>query len=324
MPQKTAPPACLAADLSADLTADVDAFLAHLSSERRLSPHTVQASRRDLGQLAAFLAGRGCGAWNRVTAADSRAFTAALHARGLSGRSIRRVLSSARGLYRYLHREKRAAANPFAGQTAPRARPPLPRVLDTGQAGQLVAVDGGGFYAVRDRAMLELLYSSGLRLAELVALRAADVELKNCEVRVTGKGGKTRIVPVGRFAVAAVERWLRLRAETGASEVGGGGEGEGVLFVTKNGGALGARAVQKRIRHWALRRGLALPVSPHMLRHSFATHLLESSGDLRAVQELLGHADISTTQIYTHLDFQHLAKVYDQAHPRARKKSTVD
>lgn len=324
MPQKTAPPARPAADLAAGLTADVDAFLNHLGSERRLSPHTVQASRRDLGQLAAFLAGRGCGAWNRVTAADGRAFTAALHSRGLSGRSIRRVLSSARGFYRYLHREKRAAANPFAGQTAPRARPPLPRVLDTGQAGQLVAVDGGGFYAVRDRAMLELLYSSGLRLAELVALRAADVDLKSCEVRVTGKGGKTRIVPVGRFAAAAVERWLRLRAGTGASEVGGGGEGGGVLFVTKNGGALGARAVQKRIRHWAQQSGLALPVSPHMLRHSFATHLLESSGDLRAVQELLGHADISTTQIYTHLDFQHLAKVYDQAHPRARKKSAVD
>lgn len=320
MPQKTAPPACPAADLTANLAADVDAFLNHLSSERRLSPHTVQASRRDLAQLAAFLAGRGCNAWNTVTAADGRAFTAALHARGLSGRSIRRVLSSARGLYRYLHREKLAAANPFAGQTAPRARPPLPRVLDTGQAGQLVAVDGGGFYAVRDRAMLELLYSSGLRLAELVALRAADVDLKSCEVRVTGKGGKTRIVPVGRFAAAAVERWLRLRAEIG----GDGEEGGGVLFVTKNGGALGARAVQKRIRHWALRRGLALPVSPHMLRHSFATHLLESSGDLRAVQELLGHADISTTQIYTHLDFQHLAKVYDQAHPRARKKSAAD
>jgi len=191
----------------------------------------------------------------------------------------------------------------------------LPKVLDVDQTTRLVDINAADPLAQRDRAMLELMYSSGLRLSELVALNMDEVDLDDAIVGVTGKGNKRRYVPIGRYAVDALNRWLQIRGGLASSE-------ETALFVSRRGKRLGARAVQERLRQWAIRQGLPTHVHPHMLRHSFASHLLESSGDLRAVQELLGHADIRTTQVYTHLDFQHLAKVYDAAHPRARRKKS--
>lgn len=293
---------------------DLADFLGYLKSERRVSPHTLAAYRCDLERLAAFCATRGLARWQDLEAAQLRVFAAGFHHRGLSGKSIARTLSAVRAFYRYLLREGRVHGNPAAGVAAPRAARRLPRTLTPEQAARLVEIEGEGALAARDRAMLELLYSSGLRLAELVALDIEDLDLSDGSVKVTGKGRKTRIVPVGRQACAALAQWLVARASLA-------GAGERALFVARDGRRLGVRSVQLRLARWARRRGLAVPVSPHTLRHSFASHLLESSGDLRAVQELLGHANLTTTQIYTHLDFQHLARVYDQSHPRARRKT---
>jgi integrase/recombinase XerC len=238
----------------------------------------------------------------------------ALHRRGLSGKSIQRALSALRSFYRYLLREKIVTCNPASGVSAPKSARRLPDTLNADQAARLVALEARDPLAVRDRAMLELLYSSGLRLSELVNLNIPELDLSAGSVRVTGKGRKVREVPVGAKARAALRDWLAVRTEFARTE-------EAAVFVARNGRRLGARAVQQRLRQWAKRQGLEVPVHPHMLRHSFASHVLESSGDLRAVQEMLGHANISTTQIYTHLDFQHLAGVYDKAHPRARRKT---
>ena len=231
---------------------------------------------------------------------------------GLGGRSIQRALSAARTFFRYLLRENQVTASPFQGLRAPRQPRHLPSTLDVDQACLLVAAAGEDPLARRDRAMLELLYSSGLRLAELVDTDVEDVDLHDGVIRVIGKGSKARLVPVGRYAIEALKRWLVLRRNWRPQD--------DALFVTKRGTRLGPRAVQQRVALWARRQDVGVPVHPHMLRHSFASHLLESSGDLRTVQELLGHADISTTQVYTHLDFQHLARVYDRAHPRARRR----
>ncbi len=293
--------------------ADVAAFLRHLRYERRLSPHTAAAYRRDLEQLTAFCRQAGVADWRGFEARRARDYVGHLHRRGLSAASIQRALSAARAFYRHLLRERRAAHNPFTGVSAPRGAKRLPKALSVDQAGLLVAVPTDDARALRDRAMLELFYSSGLRLAELVSLDVQDLDLGDALVRVTGKGSKTRVVPIGRHARAALRDWLTARARQP------GGDSPAV-FTGRAGRRISPRAVQLRLRHWARRQGLEAPVHPHMLRHSFASHLLESSGDLRAVQELLGHANISTTQIYTHLDYQHLAKVYDQAHPRARRK----
>jgi integrase/recombinase XerC len=236
-----------------------------------------------------------------------------LHRQGLAGRSIARALSSARSFQRYLLREGLAAHNAFTGVAAPKAGKRLPKALSVDQAARLMQIDGDEPLTRRDHALFELLYSSGLRLAELVSINVTDVDLRDGTVTVTGKGAKTRIVPVGTQARAAIQTWLQDRAALAAV-------GESALFLGRNGKRLGARAVQLRLKQWAVRQGIEVPIHPHMLRHSFASHLLESSGDLRAVQELLGHADLSTTQVYTHLDFQHLAKVYDAAHPRARRR----
>ena len=289
-------------------------FLDHLRHERRLSPLTCLHYARDLARLAAYCDDRAVRGWSGLDNTRVRAFAAALHRQGLSGKSIRRALSATRTFYRYLLREGLAPHNPAAGVAAPKPARRLPRSLTTDEAVHLMTAEGEGALGRRDRALFELLYSSGLRLAELVALDVGDVDLADGAARVTGKGGKTRLAPVGSHACGALRKWLPERAVLARP-------GEAALFVGRDGGRLGARSVQLRLRAWARRRGLRQPVHPHMLRHSFATHLLESSGDLRAVQELLGHADISTTQIYTHLDFQHLARVYDQAHPRARKKT---
>jgi len=289
----------------------LDGFLEHMRSERRMSAHTINNYRRDLERLSVFCAAQAIDHWGKFKPQHARAFVARLHRDGLGGKSIQRMLSAARSLYRYLLREGIAQQNPLVGIVAPKSGKRLPKTLSADQSSRLMEIDGDQPLVVRDRAILELLYSSGLRLAELVSLDVPDVDLKDEVVRVTGKGAKTRVVPVGRCARDAIRRWLAARAPA---------PGEHALFVGRAGRRLGARSVQQRLRYWARRQQIGVPVNPHMLRHSFASHLLESSGDLRAVQELLGHANISTTQIYTHLDFQHLTRVYDSAHPRAHKK----
>jgi integrase/recombinase XerC len=283
-----------------------------MQSLQHLSGNTRSAYRRDLAGLRAWCEERELKRWRDLDGRQLRAYIAARHRRGLSGRSLQRALCAIRAYYRHLMRSGKAEANPAEGLVTPKSPKRLPRALDADQAAELVAIRGDDALSLRDRAMLELMYSSGLRLAELVGLDLDGLDLADATVTVTGKGRKTRKVPVGRYAVEALRDWLKIRPQLAA-------ESGRAVFVSGRGRRISPRAVQQRFRHWSVKQGLATHVHPHMLRHSFATHVLESSGDLRAVQELLGHADISTTQIYTHLDFQHLARVYDQAHPRARK-----
>jgi integrase/recombinase XerC len=289
----------------------IERFLSHLSFERRMSSHTVLAYRHDLGRLAAFCEKRDVKRWAALNNFQVRAYAASEHAGGIAPRSIQRRLSAARSFYEYLMREGAVKNNPALEVRAPKSKKRLPATLDVDQMGRLLNFRVDDSLSARDKAMMELFYSSGLRLGELVGLDVAAVDLAERTVRVLGKGQKTRIVPVGRHAIDALKKWLIERAAVA---------GKGALFVGKSGRPLSVRAVQLRVGTWARRQGLSMHVHPHMFRHSFATHLLESSGDLRGVQELLGHADISTTQVYTHLDFQHLASVYDAAHPRARRR----
>ena len=288
-------------------------YLAHLRTERRLSPHTEAAYRRDLEALAAWCDAERIAGWKQLDNFHIRTFAAREHRDGLGPRSIQRRLSALRGFFNYLIREDVIDANPAADIRAPKAPKRLPKTLDVDQVASLLSYPANSPLKRRDHAMLELLYSSGLRLAELAGLDVVDLDLGDRTVRVLGKGSKTRILPVGKQAIAALRTWL---AERTALARGG----TTALFVGQNGERLGARAIQRRIGRWATAAGVGVPVHPHLLRHSFATHLLESSRDLRGVQELLGHADISTTQVYTHLDFQHLARIYDEAHPRARRR----
>ncbi len=246
--------------------------------------------------------------------AQIRRFVSQLHSQGLDGKSLARVLSAWRGFFTYLCRDHGHDHNPCLGIRAPKAAKRLPHALSPDEAGRLMQPGAGDALAVRDRAILELLYSSGLRLSELTGLALDDVNYRDATIRVTGKGAKTRVVPVGSYALAALRAWLVERAPLAP-------QGEQAMFLARNGAPLSARSVQARLKQWGLKLGLPGNVHPHALRHSFASHLLQSSGDLRAVQDMLGHASISTTQVYTHLDFQHLARVYDAAHPRARKKS---
>ena len=294
----------------------LEKFLLHLGAERRLSPLTSIHYRRDLTQCMAYCDSAGIMDWDGLNTAEVRGWVAAMHRRGLSGKSIQRALSALRSFYRYLLREQAVARNPASGVTAPKSARRLPRTLTTDQAARLMTFDGRDPLVRRDRALLELLYSSGLRLSELVNLDLSELDLSGGLVRVTGKGKKVRDVPVGAKARDALREWLAVRGQFTGPE-------QPAVFVTRRGRRLGGRAVQNRLRLRAAKQGMEVPVHPHMLRHSFASHVLESSGDLRAVQEMLGHANISTTQIYTHLDFQHLASVYDKAHPRARKKTTA-
>jgi integrase/recombinase XerC len=291
----------------------IERYLAHLRTERRLSPNTESSYRRDLGALTAFCDFERLGTWTRLDNFHIRTFAAREHRDGLGPRSVQRRLSALRGFFNYLIREKVIEANPAADIRAPKAARRLPKTLDVDQVASLLTRKTADPLSRRDLAMLELLYSSGLRLAELVGLDVGDLDLADRTVRVLGKGSKTRILPVGRQALTTLRTWLSDRATIVKP-------GVMALFVGQGGRRLGARAVQQRIRRWAAGSELGIPVHPHLLRHSFATHLLESSRDLRGVQELLGHADISTTQIYTHLDFAHLARVYDEAHPRARRR----
>lgn len=287
-------------------------FLAQLRQERRLSPHTAQGYARDVRKLLALA---GPTALEDLQLHQIRRFVAQLHGRGLGGRSLARLLSAWRGFFHYLARDHGFSRNPCTGVRAPKSPKALPKALSPDEATRLVSITGDDVATVRDRAIFELFYSSGLRLSELTALTPSDLNFTDATVRVLGKGAKTRVVPVGSHALQALQDWMRLRA--GLVRDAGAG-----LFVNPRGAALSPRVVQQRLKMWAVRQGLPGNVHPHMLRHSFASHLLQSSGDLRAVQELLGHASISTTQVYTHLDFQYLAKVYDQAHPRARRKSS--
>jgi len=288
-------------------------FFSHLEHERRLSPKTIINYQRDLKRVSAFCDARHLQHWPQLDIHQVRALVAQLHREGLQGSSIARLLSSVRSLFRYLLREEQVTHNPAEGVSAPKLKRKLPKVLDADQVGRLLDIKGKDPLSIRDRAIMELMYSSGLRLAELVSLDLNDVDFPDALVRVIGKGSKTRVLPVGRFAVEALKDWLVQREGLAKPD-------ELAIFVSRNGTRLTDRGIQQRMREWGIKQGLNAGVHPHRLRHSFASHLLESSGDLRAVQELLGHADIGTTQIYTHLDFQHLAQVYDAAHPRAKRK----
>jgi integrase/recombinase XerC len=287
----------------------VEAFLRHFAAERAPSAHTLSAYRRDLDKLLHFMESDGLGSFDALTPDRLRSMIAGEHRGGLQPNSIQRLLSACRTLFRYLSREGRLDHDPAAGVRGPKVRRKLPQVLDADEAKELVETSLGGTLAPRDTAMMEMFYSSGLRLSELCGLHWGDLDLDDGQVRVLGKGNKTRILPVGRFAVAALRALAAL----------GGAGPEQPVFKGRAGAPIGARAVQLRLAK--LSSGQAKRVHPHMLRHTFASHMLESSGDLRSVQELLGHADIATTQIYTHLDFQHLAKVYDSANPRAKRKA---
>jgi integrase/recombinase XerC len=300
-------------------------FRRYMHSERRMSAHTDAGYARDLAALVKFCDKSGLKDWSALDSHHVRTFAAHAHAAGLGARSIQRRLSAVRSFYAFLLRESPRAAlrtrrgtrirgNPAHEVRAPKAPRRLPQTLDADQMAHLLQLPPGDALVARDRAIMELLYSSGLRLAELVGLATTSLDLRDRLVRVLGKGSKARIVPVGRAAAQALQAWLKERPGVARSD-------ESALFVGRNGRRLGPRAVQARVAYWARRQGLNVPVHPHLFRHSFASHLLESSGELRGVQELLGHADISTTQIYTHLDFQHLARIYDATHPRARRKA---
>lgn len=291
--------------------AAVARFLAQLAAA---SPHTRSAYARDLAALVRFRNEQGIADWAAVDSHQVRAFVAWRHRRGVGGRSIARTLSAVRAFFRFLLEQRELDGNPACGIRAPKTPRKLPAVLNVDEAAHLLAIEPATWIEFRDRAMWELLYSSGLRVAELVHLDRRDVDLESALAKVLGKGRKERQVPIGRLALAALHAWLEQRASLPRVDTD-------ALFVSQRGERLGIAAVQRRLRSWALRSGLGRHVHPHMLRHSFATHLLESSGDLRAVQELLGHASIRTTQVYTQLDFQHLARVYDAAHPRARRRS---
>jgi len=297
------------------------AFLGHLNSERGLSPNTIAGYTRDLAILDEFCEAQGIVDWASLRGHHVRTFIAAQHRKGLSGKSLQRRLSSIRTFYHYLVREGHARANPALEVSAPKSGHTLPKTLDPDQVARLLSLNGGAWHARRDRAILELFYSSGLRLSELVNANLDSIDLEDGSIRVIGKGNKTRDLPVGSMALSAISDWLGVRKELPNARHGP--IDDKALFISERGNRISTRNVQARISYWTRAQSLPGNVHPHMLRHSFASHMLESSGDLRAVQELLGHANISTTQIYTHLNFQHLAEVYDKAHPRAHQRRST-
>lgn len=291
----------------------ISQFLAYLSHEKRYSTHTCQAYARDLADFVKFAEENLISDWQAVTSQNMRSFVAALNRHQQSTRSIQRKLSSVRSFYRFLMREGLAQKNPVEGVKSPKVGKKLPNVMDVDQVQGLLNAHTDDITSVRDLAMLELFYACGLRLSELSGLDREDIDFNESMVRVTGKGNKTRLIPLGKHARQAIEQWLKRREELVDQD-------QSALFVSTRGTRLANRSIQARLKYWGEKTGLGSALHPHRLRHSFASHLLESSGDIRAVQELLGHANLSTTQIYTHLDFQHLAQVYDAAHPRAKKK----
>lgn len=291
---------------------DIDRYLHELKVARRASPHTVSNYARDLRAVAQSAVDRDVDSWSTLTANDVRAIIAEQHRDGISGRSLARRLSALRGLYNFLIDHAQAKVNPAQDIIAPKDKKALPATLAPEEINRLLSQGVKDPMICRDIAMFELMYSSGLRLAELVGIDLVDLDLSVGQVRVTGKGAKVRDLPVGEQAVQAINKWLGYRRSLPGAD-------ERAVFLSSRGKRIAPRTVQMRLKKLAESQGLDRDCYPHMLRHSFASHMLESSGDLRAVQELLGHADISTTQIYTHLDFQHLAKVYDESHPRARR-----
>ncbi len=297
---------------------ELAAFLTYMRSEKQFSPLTQENYRRDLEKFCRFCAKYSLHDLSTIHPQHIRQGVAALHRSGIGGKSLQRWLSSLRSFFRFAIKRGWMKNNPADGIQAPKSPKKLPKTMDADQTAQFVEVAGDSFIALRDRALLELIYSSGLRLAEVTGLNLSDIDLKEGMVNVIGKGSKQRLLPMGRYAIAALQQWLPQRAGYAPAD-------QKALFITQRGTRISHRAVQLRMQQLSAQQGMDNPVHPHMLRHSFASHVLESSGDLRLVQELLGHANISTTQIYTHLDFQHLAKVYDKAHPRAqRKKNSSD
>lgn len=291
----------------------VSRFIAYLANEKRYSAHTCQAYARDLADFVAFAKENAIPDWQAVHSQNMRLFVASLNREGQSPKSIQRKLSSLRSFYRYLMREGLAKNNPVEGVKSPKAGKKLPNVLDVDQMQSLLSPQVDDIASIRDLAMLELFYGCGLRLSELANLGKNDVDFAENMVRVTGKGNKMRLVPMGKHAKQALLAWLKVRHQWAEHD-------QNALFLSQRGKRIANRSIQARLKFWGDKTGLGSSLHPHRLRHSFASHLLESSGDIRAVQELLGHANLSTTQIYTHLDFQHLAQVYDKAHPRAKKK----
>ena len=293
----------------------IDLFSVYLRSEKQASEQTATHYLRDLDKLFTYCQDNNISDIHDVDAYHIRQCLGQLHQQGLSPRSLQRWLSGVRSFFNVLMKKQHTHKNPCEGIKAPKASKPLPKTLDTDQVGHLLKPTGNTFIECRDNAIVELFYSSGLRLSELTGINLSDIDWHNATLMVTGKGNKMRQLPIGRFAKAALKKWLSLREQQIKNPE------ERAVFISKRGTRITQRSVQLRLKALSLQQTMEQSVNPHMLRHSFASHLLESSGDLRAVQELLGHANISTTQIYTHLDFQHLAKVYDQAHPRAQKKS---
>ena len=291
----------------------IDSFLSHLEVVRHLSPHTISSYRRDLDSFFTFLKEKH-DSWEEVQDHHVRGFVAQERRRGLSARSIQRALSSIRSFFNYLLDEEVVETNPAANISSPKSAQLLPKALDTDLVKRLLDFKPQGDIEIRDKAMVELLYSSGLRLSELCGLNMDSISIKERSCRVVGKGNKTRDLPVGEKAIQSLRDWLLVRENISS-------DANKALFLNKNGKRISTRSVQLRLERLSKKRGLPM-VNPHMLRHSFASHILESSGDLRAVQEMLGHSDIGTTQIYTKLDFQHLSKVYDDAHPRAKSRKS--
>jgi integrase/recombinase XerC len=298
-----------------ELGREAAGFLAYLHDVRQLSSHTLAGYRRDLTSLQRFCSARGKHRAADLDEADIRQWVSQMHRQGLGGSSIQRGLSAVRTFFNHLGREQGYPRNPAASVQAPRRPRKLPKALDADQVNQFLSFSEDSAIARRDKAIAELFYSCGLRLAELVSINLGDIDQQEKLVTVTGKGNKTRTVPVGAVALAALASWLEVRPHTEADK-----DSASALFTSNQGQRISVRNIQARLRLQGRKSGMHQDVHPHMLRHSFASHMLESSGDLRAVQELLGHANIATTQIYTHLDFQHLAKVYDAAHPRARRR----
>jgi integrase/recombinase XerC len=301
--------------VSESLARSCGRFIDYLRDVRQLSPHTLSNYQRDLSSLQSFSETHGRSTAEALNEADIRAWVSQMHRRGLAGSSIQRSLSAARSFFNYLGRENGYPRNPAASVQAPRKPRKLPKTLDADQVDRYLVFEDNGPTTLRDRAMAELFYSSGLRLAELAAVDIDDIDRHSRLLTVTGKGNKTRTVPIGSAAINAIAAWLEVRPHTAADQ-----DSTRALFTSNRGGRISVRNIQARLKLQGRKTGMHQDVHPHMLRHSFASHMLESSGDLRAVQELLGHANISTTQIYTHLDFQHLAKVYDAAHPRAKRR----
>lgn len=290
--------------------AAIEQYSHYIAFIRRLSPHTIENYQHDLFEAAEYFHDK---LPFSLTSHDVRLYISKLHRQGLASKSLQRKLSALRQFYQFFIRQRLHDANPVVGIRPPKGARKLPKVMTTDELHHLLDFEADDWLSTRDKAMVELFYSSGLRLAEIASLNLLDVDLRNATVKVTGKGNKQRIVPLGRLAISAINDWLKVRHNITISDMD-------ALFVSQRGLRISHRSIQARLEKLGLERGSQQRLHPHMLRHSFASHVLESSSDLRAVQEMLGHSDISTTQIYTHLDFQHLAKTYDAAHPRARKK----